>query len=159
MTTVAAPKGWRPLVPAVLQPISEKLIKAAMAAYPEWSRDDAVKSLQSEEGSQTWINDIYQVMVRYSPNKEWAHINIRRRDGKPILRDWRHFQQIKNEILGPECEAIELYPAESRCVDTSNKYHLWGSTDPTFRFPFGWTNGDRRDADGADHAGIKQRKF
>jgi hypothetical protein len=39
--------------------------------------------------------------------------------------DWRHFQRIKNEIAGPEREAVEIYPAESRLVDTANEYWLW----------------------------------
>lgn len=39
--------------------------------------------------------------------------------------DWREFQRIKNEVVGPEREAVELYPAESRLVDTANEYHLW----------------------------------
>lgn len=69
----------------------------------------------------------------------FLHLNIRRRDGKVILRDWRHFQRIKNDIVGAECEAIEMYPAESRLVDESNKYHLYAWTNPRFRIPFGWT--------------------
>jgi len=32
---------------------------------------------------------------------------------------------------------VELFPAESRLVDTSNTYHLWVHHDPTYRFPVG----------------------
>lgn len=39
--------------------------------------------------------------------------------------DWREFQWIKNDICGPEWEAIELYPSESRLLDPSNYYYLW----------------------------------
>ena len=39
--------------------------------------------------------------------------------------DWREFQAIKNQLAGPECEAFELYPAESRLLDPSNYYTLW----------------------------------
>jgi hypothetical protein len=39
--------------------------------------------------------------------------------------DWREFQRIKNDIAGPEWEAVELYPAESRLLDPSNYYSLW----------------------------------
>jgi hypothetical protein len=39
--------------------------------------------------------------------------------------DWREFQAIKNQIAGSECEAFELYPAESRLLDPSNYYTLW----------------------------------
>jgi len=30
-------------------------------------------------------------------------------------------------IVGEEHEAFEVYPAESRLVDTANQYHLWVS--------------------------------
>lgn len=39
--------------------------------------------------------------------------------------DWRDFQRIKNELLGPEFEAVELYPAESRRLDPSNYFILY----------------------------------
>lgn len=45
--------------------------------------------------------------------------------------DWREFQRIKNEVCGLEREAIELYPADSRLVDTSNEYHLWVAAEGT----------------------------
>lgn len=53
------------------------------------------------------------------------HISYHRRDRKPA-RDWRHTQQIKNDIVGADAEMVEMYPAESRLVDTANEYHLWG---------------------------------
>ena len=53
-----------------------------------------------------------------------VHLSIRRNDGA-ACRDWRDFQQIKNEICGPEAEGVEIYPAESRLVDGANQYHLW----------------------------------
>src|SRR5262245_12970239 len=71
----------------------------------------SLASLDDEAKCQYWINDIYQVAVHVL-NDTWVQLNIRRRDGKPIFRDWRHFQQIKNELVGEECEAMELYPAE-----------------------------------------------
>jgi hypothetical protein len=101
-----------------------------------------------------WANDLYQVEVERRPD-EMVRMNIRRRDGY-VGRDWRHLQQIKNEIVGPECEAIELYPAESRLVDTSNKYTLWAVPDPTFRFPFGWTARDVREPEVHDVPGMRQ---
>jgi hypothetical protein len=78
-----------------------------------------------------YCNDLYQVALRHMGGA-LVHLNIRRRDGAPIMRDWRHFQQIKNELIGEECEAFELYPPESRKVDDTNSYHLWGFA-PGFR--------------------------
>jgi hypothetical protein len=35
-------------------------------------------------------------------------------------------QWIKNDVLGENVEAFEIFPAEGRLVDTVNAYHLWG---------------------------------
>jgi hypothetical protein len=65
-----------------------------------------------------------------------AWLCIRRRDSSPV-HDWRHLQQIKNDLCGPECEAVELYPRESRLVDTANQYHLW-VLPKGIELPFGY---------------------
>lgn len=70
--------------------------------------------------------------------KDVLHLSFKRIDRSHLAHDWRDMQRIKNELVGPECEAIELFPAESRLVDTSNQYHLFVVTDPEFRFPFGF---------------------
>lgn len=121
---------------------SEDLIAAWMRLH-DIDREEALRRIDADFAEEEiWVNDIYQVAVRRTPAEDAAHINIRRRDGNVIFRDWRHFQEIKNQVVGPECEAVELYPAESRLVDATNKYHLWASTDPTFRFPLGWSKRD-----------------
>jgi len=50
--------------------------------------------------------------------------------------DWREFQQIKNELVGEEWEAVELYPAESRLKDPSNRFYLW--CFPKGELKIGW---------------------
>jgi len=82
----------------------------------------------------TFENDVYHVEINYRP--PYVNLDIKRLDGGSD-KNWRDFQQIKNELIGPEHEAVELFPAESRLVDTSNQYHLWVHVDPGFRFPFG----------------------
>jgi hypothetical protein len=75
-----------------------------------------------EEFIRAWKNDRYTVWefaVGY-----WTHLSIKRNDQQPI-HDWRHLQQIKNDICGPDREAVELYPASSRVIDSANQYHLW----------------------------------
>lgn len=150
---------WTPLERATLKEPSEELIQAWMT-HMKIDRASALASMDQEAATtEHWINDLYQVQVRrHLGGHGMVHLNIRRRDGEACIRDWRHFQQIKNELIGPECEAIELYPAESRLVDTSNKYHLFGSDDPTFRFPVGF---DQRHVDyddnGTKQGGLKQR--
>lgn len=50
--------------------------------------------------------------------------------------DWRDFQHIKNQICGEEWEAVELYPAESRLKDPSNRFYLWCTPKGVFNFGF-----------------------
>lgn len=98
-------------------------------------------------GFRIFRNNRYQVHVRGIQNDAQAafgipggrvlHLSIKRLDRAPI-RDWRHLQRIKNEIVGPECEGVELYPADSRLVDEANQYHLWVVAEPGWRFPFGF---------------------
>lgn len=88
-----------------------------------------------------WKNDQYQVAIdketegNTTPMRVW-HLSIKRLDKQPI-HDWRDLQEIKNQLIGPECEALELYPAESRLMDTANQFHLWAFPDGEF-IPFGY---------------------
>jgi hypothetical protein len=125
---VNTPRYWKPLREhpneAFKMP-SKELIAIVMEQY----KLDEAAARQFLDDDHTryrfFINDIYQVQVaRTGDNGDFLHLNIRRLDGG-MVRDWRHFQQIKNEIAGEEREAIEIFPAESRKVDTSNKWHLW----------------------------------
>lgn len=72
---------------------------------------------------EVWANDEYEATVERS-STGWAYITMKRYD-RHAIRDWRHLQSIKNETCGPEREAFEIFPAESRLMDTSNQYHLW----------------------------------
>lgn len=94
------------------------------------------KLIQMTAAPHLFVNDVYMVRVRQA--SPFVQLDIARRDGQPG-KSWRDFQRIKNELVGPECEAVELFPAESRLVDTSNQYHLWVYPDPANRFPFGYS--------------------
>jgi hypothetical protein len=152
---------WRPLVRSddTYNAVSDKLIKVIMQSN---SLDEAAarKLLDDDIAKcETWVNEIYQVQLRRREEDGLVHLNIRRRDGAAIIRDWRHLQLIKNQLLGEECEAVELYPAESRKVDTSNKYHLYGYQDAEFRFPFGWQERDVLNEENRDTPGMRQRPY
>lgn len=115
------------------------------------------------EGEQWYGNSRYSVAVRSLGGKpEILHLSIHCHD-RCTRHDWRDLQRIKNELVGEEYEAVELYPAKSRTVDTSNQYHLWVVLDADFRWPFGW--GERYVLDEApewlhEHApGAQQRRF
>jgi len=110
-----------------------------------WSpfcRSDLTPEQLREVGAEAcYVNNLYQVDVRRMLPKEeggfvMTYLSIKRRD-KRHIRDWRDFQRIKNEIVGPEAEGIEIFPAESRLTDTCNQYHMW-VFPPGHKLPFGF---------------------
>ena len=113
-----------------------------------------------------WVmyqSDRYTVLVEMmEPDRGMAgmlHLSIRHTDRRKAARDWRHFQRIKNELAGPEREAMELFPAESRLVDESNQFHLWVAAEGD-TIPAGY-HGDRQVSgpEVAEQYGAAQRSF
>lgn len=123
-----------------------------------WPEADRAK-FESEPGHVgVFLNSRYQVSVREQDTTlgKVLWLSIVRRD-RQVIRDWRDLQRIKNELGGPECEGCEIYPAESRLVDTNNQYHVF-VLPPGTAFPFGYSYRDVADVamPGTAH---KQRPF
>jgi hypothetical protein len=105
-----------------------------------------------------FLNSRYQVNVYKVRGGEFgdiAWLSIKTRD-KQARHDWRDLQRIKNEIIGPEYVAVEIYPKESNLVDTANQYHLWVFMSG-YDLPFGFHDG-RLVGDG-NWRGSKQRPW
>lgn len=120
---------------------------------------DEFRKKNDKELVDIWKNDTYQVMLYDLGNMIW--LSIKRIDKEPI-HDWRELQAIKNELVGHENEGFELYPAESRCVDSANQYHLWVFKDVKMKIPVGFKERfvtDEEPKKGEIGYGCKQRKF
>lgn len=129
-----------------------------IAAKYNLDLERARKIVARSRSKELFINDRYQVALFDGGElggKELVHLSIKRIDREPI-HDWRDLQEIKNMLVGPENEAMEVYPAESRLVDTSNQFHLWAFKDATVRLPFGF---NERLVDEDPIANAKQRPF
>lgn len=85
---------------------------------------------QDGHNYESWENSLYYAAVeRFNDGfpiggGEYVRIGITAID-ETARHDWREFQWAKNDICGPEWEAVELYPAESRLLDPSNWFYLW----------------------------------
>ena len=99
------------------------------------------KPMELKEHETYWQNSFYTVNKMLLEAKEDGaiHLSIRKNDRK-AARDWRHFQRIKNELAGPEREAIEVFPPESQLVDTANQYHMFVYPEG-LHSPFTWEQG------------------
>lgn len=82
-----------------------------------------------------YANNLYEVTMRNEG--PMIRLSIRRHDGQQC-KEWKHFQEIKNTLIGPDHEAVELFPSENRLIDTNNEYHLWVHPSRGYRFPFGF---------------------
>jgi len=120
--------------------------KFQQATFPDDEKTKLLEKICPHES--VWMNDTYQVIIYDCkktgmiadgfPDMWW--LSIKRIDKQPI-RDWVDFQRIKNMLVGAEHEAVELFPAESRLVNTSNQHHLFIFKEKGLHFPFGFNQG------------------
>ena len=145
-------------LPATITTPRETTIANAMATGV--TREAIEKVLDEMAGDEIFLSacGTYQVTRRYNtPNGfgiSMVCLSCKRVDREP-LQDWRVLQEIKNALVGEECEAIELFPAESRLVDTANQRWLWCFVDPTVRVPLGFA--ERAVCKETSMVGTKQR--
>jgi hypothetical protein len=143
--------GWQPLERAVPVPLTDDKI----AQLREVGATDDL--IAEAAGAEVWKNNRYTVTVTRREDGTVQELSIRRNDRR-AARDWRDFQRIKSQIAGPDAEAVELYPAEDRLMDTANQYYLW-CFPPGHRVPIGYDGArNLRDADEAV-AGSAQREL
>lgn len=150
MTDKVAAGRWQRLKnPVVDQPSVSKAAIQLKATNQEgrlaWMLDHHARMLQA--GAQFWRSADYLVAIVDAtvvwpshppvsrPDQWW--LRIYRRDGKRIRNHWSELQRIKNELVGPEHQGVEIYPPESMLQDGENSYHLWVFKNADSRFPFG----------------------
>ena len=143
--------GWTPFEPGIIKTSVEEI----MRRHDDIDRETATEYYKKLMEDKVWLNHLYQVNI--SDHGDFWHLSIKRRD-KEVIRDWRHLQWIKNELVGEENEGLELFPAESRLVDTVNQYHLWVLKDPKARIPVGYNERLVYD-DLPEKSNTKQRRF
>lgn len=72
------------------------------------------------------LNNRYSVQISDEAT-DWGlviHLWIRRHDGE-MVRSWADMQRIKNELIGDDHVAVEVFPAQQDLVDDANIAHLW----------------------------------
>ena len=118
-------KVWQPLV---LDPDWYREQQRAEVArmvrdqIPDIS-DERIDDLMNDE---TWGNDRYTVNVHLldSDRDGFVELAVHNHNRTPHV-PWRHLQQIKDEVMGADREAVQLFPADDRLVDTANEYWLY----------------------------------
>ncbi len=65
----------------------------------------------------------YYTVFRYQRSVRHSELLIVNAD-QSARRDWREFQQIKDELLGEHAMAVEVYPPKEHLMDPSNAFIL-----------------------------------
>lgn len=121
-------KAWTPF---------EEVTRIFNHQFQQWS------DIDPERDGRCFANSRYLVWVKARPveREGWPasvlELSIKARQRGPV-DDWRDKQRIKNELVGPGCEAVELFPAEDRLVDSADQAWLF-VFPPGERLPFGFT--------------------
>ncbi len=142
--------------------------RKGFATFGKTEKEQLFAFYQSSKEAIVYKNDVYTVIIDYDPDSQsdiavsklgkglFIHLSIKRNDKEPI-HDWRDLQEIKNQLVGEENEAFELYPAESRLVDMANQYHLWVFKDKELKMPIGFNTRGVGSKEDAEKIGAKQR--
>lgn len=90
--------------------------------------DEDRNPVELSEGETWWRNSFYTVFRKeLEPDQGLdgpVRLDIRRNDGKAI-REWKHLQRVKNEIVGEEREAVEIFPPQSMVTNMGTQQHLF----------------------------------
>jgi hypothetical protein len=66
---------------------------------------------------------LYRVYV--VPEAGYTHLLIERADGRPIRSTWDVLQAIKDDAVGADRYAVEVFPDKNSLVYRANARHLW----------------------------------
>lgn len=95
-----------------------------------WTRWEETKNVIGPDGvrrlreHETLITNSRFTVTRTEMSDGLTWLSFKNKD-RTARHDWRDIQRMKNEICGPEREAVEVYPAESRLHDSANQFHIW----------------------------------
>lgn len=130
--------------PSHLQPFHRSFLPPEAFSYRRYmerynlTKADAKRVVQGMKQEVVFKNDQYQVNVQLpETSPDFFHLSIKLISREPV-HDWRDLQAIKNMLVGPDHEGIELYPRDDRLVDTANQYHLWVLRRPGQIIPVGF---------------------
>jgi len=123
--------------------------KLAAKKFTEWevrvATDEVTEKYDRDRRNfrrESYLNNRYSVQIS-DVATDWGlviHLWIRRHDGE-MVRSWSDMQRIKNELVGPERVAVEVFPPIDELVDQANLAHLWVLPEG-FSLPFGLGRGN-----------------
>lgn len=114
---------------------ARSFMRSAKLAGQTMTFGEAMKLVERDTRDRNVGNEVYAVAVGddFAP---WVHLSWKRHD-KAAIRYWSHVLSMKDQIVGRDVEALELFPSEARLVDTANQFHLFACPPAEWQIPFG----------------------
>jgi hypothetical protein len=77
------------------------------------------------EPAPDWLEEhTAELCTSWTPRGQVLHLKVRRRDGRDGI-SWDTLQAAKNDFVGRDALAVEIYPPEDCLVNEANIRHLW----------------------------------
>lgn len=70
--------------------------------------------------------------TRMRNGSEWIHLSVTKPVGRP---SWAELQGIKNQFIGADKAALQIFPKTADLVDLHDAYHLWCHVSGEFCMP------------------------
>lgn len=132
--------------------LKRKNVSGSDDKFISYKAVDVTDALQEQGILAAFENDKYGVMIKEAASDGFftqrddgtqepmtiTHLIVVKLDKKANEPTWLEKQHIKNELLGPNAEVVELFPSEARRMSGIPEYqtHLW-SLSPGARMPLG----------------------
>lgn len=150
---------WTPFVCAAFPPLTEEETLRQME-ITGFTRERVIEFDAEKRSAEAFVNSRYQVLKIEIPAQRMIHLKIVRLDREAVGTErYRDFMRIKDELVGAEHEAVEIYPPRSCELDTINMYHLWVFACDIDRLPFGYHAGRAVYEPRPNSGELKQRAF
>jgi len=132
--------------------------KLMMMKAPEFGDADFRREWKRQKNA-TFYRDQNYTCLRWDKLRDMPHADVKqfadaikdkliwlaiiRHDGLPI--SWSDKQDIKNSVVGPHHEAVELYPRDERDMKFEVRDHLWVLKNSNGLIPYGFGVSDKDD--------------
>lgn len=92
--------------------------------WQKWSANPE-HPLTPDGGVCVWMSRVYIVQMIRHTMESWWRLSIRRIDNAEIRERWDELQHIKDELLGSDAMAVEVYPPLGDVVQDFPMRHLF----------------------------------
>lgn len=114
-----------------------RMMKGGWSPFEDWTERAQELRFGAPRGLIKCLKNNMYIVQCFKKETGWGvidHLMCRRND-ESATHSWQELQRIKNEVMGEDRTAVEIYPSVNKLVDDANIYHLWVLPEK-FSLPF-----------------------